>query len=820
MLDYIFIFCIVVIGLILLRNEKEYNYEDKTNVSDYLPWALLLGDNSGIIINKNGSLQKTFRIIGKDLDSSTDVDLVHMKQTLNNVLKRINGNWSLHMEVNRNISSSCIHSKMPDSLSQKFEDIREYTFNSKGEKNFYENSTYLTLTYLPPPDNISGLKDKLIEDVDKKEKNELENLEIFKREINEIYLMLKEIFALIEPLNDKEVLTYLHNSFSQNDKQKIAPINTYLDRYISDTPITTGITPLIGEEYLGVISLLDFPQESYPCLFNFLNGMDIKYRFVTRYIFLDNIEAQKKAESYRKKWAVNRKKFMTAIIDKVLKHDSGEINENVLEREAEAEAIYNQLQNENIGMGYYTFTITLKNKDQEKLTEDIQNIIAKIQGLGFVAIRETIGILPAFFGSLAGDIEHNIRKPLIPTIVLTDLLPMSTIWAGETWNKHLNAPPLLYCTSNSSTPFRLNLHQGDVGHTAIFGQTGGGKSVLLCTIASNFRKYTNGQVIIFDKGGSSRVLTRGLGGKFYDLGKENITFQPLAKIDDPLERQWAFEWLCGIFERENITLTGELKNTISNALLDVSNMPQTNRTMTGFYLSIQNIELKEAIKQFTKDGNLGKYFDGNIDNFNKDNPWQVFEMESLINSKSACSPIAEYIFHKLEVEMFNGSPTLLILDEFWALLDNKQFTDKIKDWLKTLRKKNVSVVFATQELKDIQNSAIRDTILSSCVTKIYLADRKAVSQEMIGIYRSFGLNDREIQLISMATLKRDYFYKSLTGNRLFQLNLSKFELAYYGASDPMDQKQCMKLSDLNIEEFNEKWIEYKGLEEIELLKSS
>ena len=193
-------------------------------------------------------------------------------------------------------------------------------------------------------------------------------------------------------------------------------------------------------------------------------------------------------------------------------------------------------------------------------------------------------------------------------------------------------------------------------------------------------------------------------------------------------------------------------------------------------------------------------------------------METLINSKTACSPIAEYIFHKLEVEMFTGQPTLLILDEFWALLDNRQFTDKIKDWLKTLRKKNVSVVFATQELKDIQNSPIKDTILSSCVTKIYLGDRKALDEDMKLIYKNFGLNSREIQLIAMAILKRDYFYKSIMGNRLFQLNLSVFELAYYGASDPQDQKKCIELKDLTTEEFNKVWIEYKKIDKKDILR--
>ena len=819
MFNYLVIGSVLLFLLIFLKTEREYDYKNKSHVSDYLPWALLVGD--GIILNKNGSLQKTFKIVGKDLDSSTGYDLLQMRADTNNILKRLNGDWNLHIEVKREKVRDYKKSKYTKKVSQMFEDIREKSFLGNNEKSFYENVVYLTLSYFPPVDKVSSVKGKLIEEnFESGSDDKLIHLNNFKKFMNEHFLMLKEIFVTIKELDDKETLSYLHSCFSQNDKQEITPLPryTYLDRYISDTPITTGLVPSVGDQYIGAISLLDFPTSTVPCLFNILNDMNVEYRWTTRYIFLDNSEAQKISHAYKRKWSLNRKGLFTAIEDKITKEDT-QTNLEVEDRQEEAESMIYDLQNESIGAGYYTFTLILKDKDIKKLEDNLQNVIAKVQNLGFVAVRETLNTLEAFFGSMPGDIEHNVRKPILNTMTFADLMPLSTIWAGESWNKHLNAPPLLYCTSNNSTPFRLGLHQGDVGHTAIFGQTGGGKSVLLCTLASNWLKHENAQVIVFDKGGSSRVLTEAVEGKFYDLGVDRITFQPLANVDVQSEREWAYEWLCDIYTQENIELTGEHKNAIAKALIDISHLEKSQRTLTSYWLSVQDDLLKQGIKQFTNDGNLGRYFDGNKDDFNKNNPWQVFEMDKILASKSAVSPLITYIFHKLEVEMFTGNPTLLILDEFWGLLENKQFSSKIKDWLKTLRKKNVSVVFATQELTDVINSEIKDTILASCLTKIYLPFKQASSSQYIDVYRSFGLNDREIQLISKGQLKRDYFYKSISGNRLFQLNLSRIELAYYGASDPQDQRKCIDLKE-NVEtneEFNRKWLEYKGIEDIELL---
>ena len=813
-MNLIFIIAMILGIILLIKREHEYDYQDKDSTANYLPWGYLIGDDSGVIYNKNGSFSKTYKFVGVDTDSNTINDLALLRGSLNNVLKILDGNWAIHVEARNKKAKPYKKMNFIEPILQKFENIREKLFNSG---NFYESTYFITYTYLPPADLVNSLKSKLIKEEETHIKED-QNLivEEFKKLVNEQFIMIKKLLVSFVPLNDEETLTYFHSCFSNHEQiVKPMPPHIYLDSYLSDVPIVPGLTNKIGDEYVGVVSILHFSKETSPNLLDKLNKLPFEYRWVTRFIYMDKEETIKLSDGHKRKWGQNRKSTLTAIVDKAMKkEEETESNDEleITEREAEADSMRYDVSTGSIAAGYYTLMITFKDKELKKLDEKADEIVGIIQGLGFIAIKETLNSLEAFFGSMPANCVHHIRRPVIHTMNLIDLLPISAIWSGDNWNKHLNAPPLLYCTSNSSTPFKFNLHQGQVGHTAIFGMTGAGKSVFLCTLEGNFKKYDNSQVIIFDKGASSQVLTTAVGGKFYNLGHDELTFQPLANIDQDKEREWAFEWICSIFENEKVELTPELRNAISKALLNVASMDKQNRTITSLYLQLHDKDalLSTALKPYTNDGSYGRYFDGNKDDFRKEYSWQVFEMETLLETRTIVAPITDYIFHKLETEMFNGKPTILVLDEFSNLI--RTFESKVEKWLRELRKYNVSVVFATQSLTDVVNSNIKDVVLSSCPTKIYLPYKDARIGNNIDIYRGFGLNDKEIEIISTAIPQQDYYYKSSSGNRLFELKLSQFELAYYGASSKEDKLKCSELineCNHDIEEFNKKWQEHK-----------
>jgi len=184
-----------------------------------------------------------------------------------------------------------------------------------------------------------------------------------------------------------------------------------------------------------------------------------------------------------------------------------------------------------------------------------------------------------------------------------------------------------------------------------------------------------------------------------------------------------------------------------------------------------------------------------------------------MNTPAIVPPVLSYLFHRLE-QRFTGEPTLLILDEAWLFLIDPIFLAKIKEWLKVLRKKNVSVVFATQSLADVADSPIMPVLLESCFSKIYLPNTEALSQSTKKVYIEFGLNEQQCQILANSIKKRHYYYVSNEGSRLFELGLGPLTLAYVAASGSEDRSAADKiLSEFGKEGFNSQWIRFKGLDE-------
>jgi type IV secretion system protein VirB4 len=436
--------------------------------------------------------------------------------------------------------------------------------------------------------------------------------------------------------------------------------------------------------------------------------------------------------------------------------------------------------------GYFTPTITVTDTDLEKVEFKCRAVQQVLDQRGLVSRLEDTNAVEAWLSSLPGHAYANCRRPLVSSANLVDLMPLSAVWAGPAKDDHLDGPPLMLTQTAGSTPFRLSLHQGDVGHTMVVGPTGAGKSVLLNFMALQFRRYPRAQVFFFDKGGSARCSTYFVGGDFYPLGagKEDATFQPLAEIEERDDQSWAAEWIAGLVARQNVAVTPHIKAQIWDAVVSLASRPKPQRTLTLFRAMVQDASVKAALDSFAGDGPYADILDANVTTLG-DGDWQTYEMEALYNRPPAIAPSLDYLFHRLE-KRFDGSPTMLILDEAWKFLDDPIFAGKIREWLKTLRRRNVSVVFASQSLDDVATSSIASALIENCPTRIFLPNDRAEEPKTRELYESFGLSPRQIQIIAQAIPKAQYYYQSRSGNRLFELGLSRLALAIAGSSSRED----------------------------------
>jgi type IV secretion system protein VirB4 len=391
-------------------------------------------------------------------------------------------------------------------------------------------------------------------------------------------------------------------------------------------------------------------------------------------------------------------------------------------------------------------------------------------------------------------------------------MPVSAVWAGPEKNAHLNGPPLIVTRTDGATPFRLVTHIGDVGHTLVVGPTGMGKSVLLATLALQFRRYPDSRIFAFDMGRSMRATILGLGGEHYDLGTDGtIAFQPLARIDQDGYRAWAGEWVEGRLAHEGIAVGPAEKESVWSALASLASAPLAERTLTGLSVLLQSNPLRQALAPYVLGGAHGKLLDADHDRLGVAGV-QGFEMEELMHSKAAVLAVLQYLFARFD-ERFDGSPTLLILDEAWLFLDDAVFASRIRQWLKTLRKKNVSVLFSTQSLADIRDSSIAPAIIESCASRIFLPNPQATEPQIRTIYEGFGLNARQIALVAQATPKRDYYYQSRMGNRIFDLDLGPVALAFASTSTQEHQRAIdAVIARVGPAGFASAWLRHRGLD--------
>ena len=482
----------------------------------------------------------------------------------------------------------------------------------------------------------------------------------------------------------------------------------------------------------------------------------------------------------------------------------------------DADAALQELGSDLIGEAYVTATVTVWDEDARVADEKLRLVEKVIQGRDFTCIAESANAVEAWLGSLPGHVYANVRQPPVSTLNLAHMMPLSAVWAGPERNDHLGGPPLLFAKTEGATPFRLSLHVGDVGHTLVIGPTGAGKSVLLALMALQFRRYWRCQVFAFDFGGSIRAAALAMGGDWHDLGgalSDNaltpVALQPLASIDDPAERAWAAEWVGAILGREGVTVTPEVKEYLWSALTSLASAPIGERTLTGLSVLLQSGALKRALQPYCVGGPWGRLLDAEAERLGEADI-QAFETEGLIGIGAAPAVLA-YLFHRVEGRL-DGRPTLLIVDEGWLALDDPTFGAQLREWLKTLRKKNASVVFATQSLADIETSAIAPAIVESCPTRLFLPNERAIEPQIMTIYRRFGLNDRQIEILARATPKRDYYCQSRRGNRLFELGLGEIALAFTAASSKADQVAIADVLAEHGHDFAAAWLRRKGLD--------
>ena len=778
-------------------------------LTDLLVWGAFIAP--GILLNKDGALQTTYRFRGPDLDSTTTSGLVATMARINNALRRLGSGWALHLEARRRVSGDYPDLVRTPPVAWLIDRERYQAFAESGAK--LVTDYFLTFTRLLPEDRSAKASNWLFENQPAEANRQIsDQIQAFVDRVNQIVDLLSTILPMIEPLDDAETLTYLHDCVSWRPIHVRPPDEVQLlDSFLYDTDLLPGLAPMLGDRWIKMLAIQSFPSSTTPALLDRLNALPFEYRWTSRFLAFDKRDAEAELSRLQRQWFAKRKSLGRLLMEMISKQESGMVNTDALNKAGDADDALTELAEDVVSFGVFTPVVMVWDQDHDIAREKLALVQREVDGLGFVTRAETFNATDAWLSTLPGHNYRNVRRPIVSSLNLTHMLPLSAVWSGERWNAHLNAPALLVGETYGATPFYLNLHTGDVGHAMTIGPTGSGKSTAIAFLAAQWLRYPNAKVIIFDKGGSARAMSHAVGGHFCRLGDpSSMTLQPVAEVNQGEERAFALDWLANLLNQEGVTLTVNRKEALWSALGSLAGFRPEQRTLTVLTSLVQDLEIRKALQAFTLEGPYGALLDATETTWSQA-AWQCFDLETLTDLPGAVAPTLLAIFHRLEKE-FTGAPTLLILDEAWLFLDNSLFAARIKAWLKTLRKKNVSVLFATQSLADVEQSAIAATLIDSCPQKIFLPNERAHETMMAAFYQRFGLNERQIDLLATATPKRDYYMISPRGNRLFSLNLGPVALAFCGASTPDDHRLMDRLYDpAEPDAFAARWLEAKGL---------
>ena len=786
---------------------------------DLLPWAALVAP--GVVLNKDGSLLAAWTVRGQDTASSTFDEMAWISGKANDALRQLGTGWMLHMNANREYSRAYPpeeSSRFPDAITQMIDDERRAFF---GADWCYSTTTVLCLSYKP---NFQAAK--LARQAQNNQETNIfdETLEYFQLMLHQVEDTLASVLKMErlqerpsmngdERITVSDLLSHLQLCLTgENQLIRVPPVPMYLDAVLGAGDLTLdGTSPVLGDNYISVVGLGGFPLESWPAMLSRLDSLSLPYRFCIRFLFLDQWDAVKEINKYRKGW----QQSMTRVIDQLTSKKNPRINRDAANMHEDAEQAEAEVRSGAVGAGFLTACVVLMDEDQRLLAEMSREVRRLFMSLGFAGRIETINTLEAWLGTHPGNGWADVRRPLVNTMNLADFLPLSSAWTGHAYNPCPFYPEhsrsLAVLTTDGSTPYRLNLHEGDLGHTVILGPTGSGKSTLLALIVAQFRTYPQASIFVFDKGLSMFALASGAGGDHHDIGRGALSFAPLQRIDESEEEfSWAANWIASLAELQKMTVLPVHKNAIHQALDTLRYNPENMRSLTDFWHVIQDQDLKQALKHYTKSGALGHLLDAQTDNLELSS-FVVFEIESLMEMGEAnLIPVLEYLFHRIE-KALKGQPGLLILDEAWVMLGHPIFRNKIREWLKTYRRKNCAVVLSTQSISDASNSGIMDVIVESCPTKIFLANHAAEEEQPAQLYRMAGLNERQISIIAKTmTPKQDYYIVQPSGRRRVQLALGPKTLAFTGASDRDSIARIRALMTEHPESWQELWLRERG----------
>jgi type IV secretion system protein VirB4 len=766
---------------------KEYE-ENAAGLEDILNYATFATQEADIVQLKDGALLAGYYFTGPDLDLADPSLLERHSAQFNTAALHCGTGWMMHVDLFHLETVEYLPpGEFTDPTSALIDEERRRQYEQPGAH--YKSIQTLGITYLPPHPVLQTFDTFFTSGPKEWDRQDQHTLATFRFVLQQIEESLHGVLQFSRIAGEEDFLTYLHTAVTGNSRLVAKPaVTTFLDETIADVALVPGIKPLLGNEHVRVVGVEGYPLMTMPGAQMFLHDLQLPYRWSTRFIFLDREDAEQLIKEKQKYWQQKVTPFGGKVQrfagDASEARDKQEPLRMLLDaEEAEVEAASGQ-----VLFGLHTMTVAVQHKDEAKADTMAQFVRKWLAQCGYEGRIEEENAVDALIGSWPGHGYQNSRRAPIHTENLADLLPLTSLWAGQPEMPAgsyfpAGTPGLMVASTHGGSPFFATPWVNEVGHTAILGATRTGKSALLSTLFAQFLRFgSRARCFVFDKDYSAYPLCIAVGGNHHDIGAESTPlFAPYALVDDEQERGWALEWTVELYRLQNREINPEERGALWAALCRMGKRNHS-RTISGLWADVQDVSLRQGLEYYMEEGGSGGLLDAETDGLTEGR-FQVFEMGRLLNRPQDLIPTQLYLLHWIERRCQEGWPTVLAVDEFQQMMQSSLFAGAFDKWLRTMARKFVSVWLATQSLEEIAKSDFRSVITDSCRTMIFTPNAAALAAHNQELYRAFGLNPQEIHAIRDGKEKCDYLWKQGDKSRVIQAQLGRATLAFCGVPD-------------------------------------
>jgi type IV secretion system protein TrbE len=528
----------------------------------------------------------------------------------------------------------------------------------------------------------------------------------------------------------------------------------------------------LDEDYVRVLTLKELPSETRPLLLNGLLDIAANFHVVTEWHLVDNAAARQEINKRRRHHHNSKTSFLSNLQDHQNTGPRDELVDDSKEAAvAELGEALTAIGLEGKSFGEFTLSVVIYDEDRsrvERAVAEFHKLFTQHDGLLY---EERYNLLNAFFATIPGNRQFNLRKQWALNSNYADLSFLFTMDTGSRRNTHLEREYLALLETAPATLYYLNLHSGDVAHTLLLGATGSGKSFTLNFTLQSLQKYSP-LTFIFDLGASYETITRSFGGAYLNVGLKNpgFTINPFSLDPTHENLNFLYQFTKVLIEAAGrYELTPDNEKALFTAIERTYKLPKEIRTLANL-ASILG-PLGERLHRWTQAGQFGYLFD-NVEDTLTFSRFQTFNFDGWSEYPDVLEPLLFYVLHRAssEIERPENTATfkVFVIDEAWIFLKNRTIREWITRAQKTWRKKNAAMILATQSVVELQGSEMLDIVNESCPTKIFLAnpniDRKLYSE-------IFQLNDVELELLESLVPKRDILLKQPRGTKLLRLDV-------------------------------------------------